>query len=69
MVVSFLKLVYFMCFYHLIVCFLLFLGVGIHVGDALNNHSVKMRGRITTIGMCSWGVLNKRENFLGKDVS
>ncbi|KAJ8028997.1 Transient receptor potential cation channel subfamily M member 3 [Holothuria leucospilota] len=43
-------------------------GVGIHVGDALNNHSVKMRGRITTIGMCSWGVLNKRENFLGKDL-
>ena len=40
-----------------------------HVGDALNNHSVKMRDRIVTLGIAPWGVLNNRESLVGKDVS
>ncbi|XP_038077470.1 transient receptor potential cation channel subfamily M member 1-like [Patiria miniata] len=44
-------------------------GVTLHVGDALNNHSVKMRGRIVTIGIAPWGVLNNRENLIGKDTT
>ena len=47
----------------------LFIGVTLHVGDALNNHSVKMRGRIVTIGIAPWGVLNNKESLIGKDVS
>ena len=44
-------------------------GVTLHVGNALNNHSVKMRDRIVTIGIAPWGVLNDRESLVGKDVS
>ncbi|XP_071793905.1 transient receptor potential cation channel subfamily M member 3-like isoform X1 [Asterias amurensis] len=44
-------------------------GVTLHVGDALNNHSVKMRGRIVTIGIAPWGVLNNKESLIGKDTT
>eukprot|EP00057_Strongylocentrotus_purpuratus_P026830 XP_011681304.1 PREDICTED: transient receptor potential cation channel subfamily M member 3 [Strongylocentrotus purpuratus] len=37
------------------------------VGNALNNHSVKMRGRVVTIGIAPWGVLNSRESLIGQD--
>ncbi|XP_072038624.1 transient receptor potential cation channel subfamily M member 3-like isoform X2 [Amphiura filiformis] len=44
-------------------------GVTLHVGDALNNHSVKMRDRIVTIGISPWGVLNNRESLIGRDTT
>ncbi|XP_071505230.1 transient receptor potential cation channel subfamily M member 3-like [Diadema antillarum] len=44
-------------------------GVTMLVGDALNNHSVKMRGRVVTIGIAPWGVLNSRESLIGQDAS
>ncbi|XP_071952061.1 transient receptor potential cation channel subfamily M member 3-like [Antedon mediterranea] len=44
-------------------------GVTLHCGDALDNHSVKLRGRVVTIGIAPWGVLNKKESLIGKGVS
>ncbi|XP_041464047.1 transient receptor potential cation channel subfamily M member 3-like isoform X2 [Lytechinus variegatus] len=42
-------------------------GVTMLMGNALNNHSVKMRGRVVTIGIAPWGVLNSRESLIGQD--
>ncbi|XP_077863672.1 transient receptor potential cation channel subfamily M member 3 [Saccoglossus kowalevskii] len=42
-------------------------GVTVHVGDSLNNRSVRMRGRTVTIGIAPWGVLLNRDNLLGRD--
>ncbi|XP_033120583.1 transient receptor potential cation channel subfamily M member 1-like isoform X2 [Anneissia japonica] len=44
-------------------------GVTLHCGEALDNHSVKMRGRVVTIGIAPWGILNKKEALIGKGVS
>ncbi|XP_077989060.1 transient receptor potential cation channel subfamily M member 3-like [Glandiceps talaboti] len=43
-------------------------GLTVHVGDALNNRSVTMRGRTVTIGIAPWGVLLNRDNLCGRDV-
>uniref|UniRef100_A0A674KBK9 Transient receptor potential cation channel subfamily M member 3 n=1 Tax=Terrapene triunguis TaxID=2587831 RepID=A0A674KBK9_9SAUR len=44
-------------------------GVIRHVGDALKDHSSKSRGRICAIGIAPWGIVENKEDLIGKDVS
>jgi len=44
-------------------------GVIRHVGDALKDHSSKSRGKVCAIGIAPWGILENKEDLLGKDVS
>lgn len=43
-------------------------GVISHVGDALKDHSSKSRGRVCAIGIAPWGILENKEDLVGKDV-
>lgn len=45
------------------------IGVIRHVGDALKDHSSKSRGRICAIGIAPWGIVENKEDLIGKDVS
>uniref|UniRef100_A0A7M4EQD0 Transient receptor potential cation channel subfamily M member 1 n=1 Tax=Crocodylus porosus TaxID=8502 RepID=A0A7M4EQD0_CROPO len=42
-------------------------GVIRHVGDALKDHSSKSRGRICAIGIAPWGIVENKEDLIGKD--
>ena len=44
-------------------------GVIRHVGDALKDHASKSRGKICTIGIAPWGIVENQEDLVGKDVS
>ncbi|KFQ47101.1 Transient receptor potential cation channel subfamily M member 3, partial [Nestor notabilis] len=44
-------------------------GVIRHVGDALKDHASKSRGKICTIGIAPWGIVENQEDLIGKDVS
>ncbi|XP_039196055.1 transient receptor potential cation channel subfamily M member 1 isoform X7 [Crotalus tigris] len=44
-------------------------GIIRHVGDALKDHSSKSRGRICAIGIAPWGIVENKEDLLGKDVT
>ncbi len=44
-------------------------GVIRHVGDALKDHSSKSRGKVCAIGIAPWGILENKEDLIGKDVS
>ncbi|KAK5867377.1 hypothetical protein PBY51_011876 [Eleginops maclovinus] len=44
-------------------------GVMRHVGDALKDHSSKSRGKVCAIGIAPWGILENREDLIGKDVT
>ncbi|XP_072258385.1 transient receptor potential cation channel subfamily M member 1 isoform X1 [Pyxicephalus adspersus] len=44
-------------------------GVIRHVGDALKDHSSKSRGRICAIGIAPWGIVENKEDLIGKDVN
>uniref|UniRef100_A0A803Y4G4 TRPM SLOG domain-containing protein n=1 Tax=Meleagris gallopavo TaxID=9103 RepID=A0A803Y4G4_MELGA len=37
--------------------------------DALKDHSSKSRGRICAIGIAPWGIVENKEDLIGKDVS
>lgn len=39
-----------------------------HVGDALKDHSSKSRGKVCAIGIAPWGILENKEDLIGKDV-
>ncbi|XP_041075479.1 transient receptor potential cation channel subfamily M member 7-like isoform X4 [Polyodon spathula] len=43
-------------------------GVAKHVGDALKEHSSRSSRRICTIGIAQWGVIENRNDLIGKDV-
>uniref|UniRef100_A0A8C4RL88 Transient receptor potential cation channel subfamily M member 3 n=1 Tax=Erpetoichthys calabaricus TaxID=27687 RepID=A0A8C4RL88_ERPCA len=43
-------------------------GVIRHVGDALKDHASKSRGKICTIGLAPWGIVENQEDLIGKDV-
>ncbi|XP_041956847.1 transient receptor potential cation channel subfamily M member 3 isoform X20 [Alosa sapidissima] len=43
-------------------------GVIRHVGDALKDHATKSRGKICTIGIAPWGIVENQEDLVGKDV-
>lgn len=45
------------------------IGVIRHVGDALKDHSSKSRGRICAIGIAPWGIVENKEDLIGRDVS
>ena len=45
------------------------LGVIRHVGDALKDHASKSRGKICTIGIAPWGIVENQEDLIGRDVS
>lgn len=44
------------------------LGVIRHVGDALKDHSSKSRGKVFAIGIAPWGIVENKEDLIGKDV-
>lgn len=44
------------------------LGVIRHVGDALKDHSSKSRGKVCAIGIAPWGILENKEDLIGKEV-
>ncbi|XP_047686920.1 transient receptor potential cation channel subfamily M member 3 isoform X15 [Prionailurus viverrinus] len=43
-------------------------GVIRHVGDALKDHASKSRGKICTIGIAPWGIVENQEDLIGRDV-
>ncbi|XP_029909818.1 transient receptor potential cation channel subfamily M member 1b isoform X2 [Myripristis murdjan] len=44
-------------------------GVIRHVGDALKDHSSKSRGKVCAIGIAPWGILENKDDLIGKDVT
>ncbi|KAK1334456.1 hypothetical protein QTO34_005462 [Cnephaeus nilssonii] len=42
-------------------------GVIRHVGDALKDHASKSRGKICTIGIAPWGIVENQEDLIGRD--
>ncbi|KAJ4937685.1 hypothetical protein JOQ06_002317 [Pogonophryne albipinna] len=44
-------------------------GVMRHVGEALKDHSSKSRGKVCAIGIAPWGILENKEDLIGKDVT
>ncbi|KAF6273414.1 transient receptor potential cation channel subfamily M member 1 [Rhinolophus ferrumequinum] len=44
-------------------------GLTSHVGDALKDHSSKSRGRVCAIGIAPWGMVENKEDLIGKDVT
>ncbi|CAH7333830.1 Trpm1 [Phodopus roborovskii] len=44
-------------------------GIVSHVGDALKDHSSKSRGRLCAIGIAPWGMVENKEDLVGKDVT
>uniref|UniRef100_UPI00358F2D64 transient receptor potential cation channel subfamily M member 1-like n=1 Tax=Myxine glutinosa TaxID=7769 RepID=UPI00358F2D64 len=44
-------------------------GVIRHVGDALKEHHSKTRGRICTVGIAPWGIVENRDDLVGRDVT
>lgn len=45
-----------------------FSGVIRHVGDALKDHSSKSRGKVCAIGVAPWGIVENKEDLIGRDV-
>uniref|UniRef100_A0A8C4ZNY0 non-specific serine/threonine protein kinase n=1 Tax=Gadus morhua TaxID=8049 RepID=A0A8C4ZNY0_GADMO len=43
-------------------------GVAKHVGDALKDHSTRSSKKICTIGIAPWGVIENRNDLIGRDV-
>ncbi|XP_054858149.1 transient receptor potential cation channel subfamily M member 7 [Eublepharis macularius] len=43
-------------------------GVAKHVGDALKEHASRSSRKICTIGIASWGVIENRNDLVGRDV-
>ncbi|XP_036390403.1 transient receptor potential cation channel subfamily M member 7-like [Megalops cyprinoides] len=43
-------------------------GVAKHVGDALREHSSRSARKICTIGIAPWGVIENRNDLIGRDV-
>lgn len=44
------------------------LGVIRHVGDALKDHSSKSRGKVCAIGIAPWGIIENKDDLIGRDV-
>uniref|UniRef100_UPI003AAB0598 transient receptor potential cation channel subfamily M member 1-like n=1 Tax=Centroberyx gerrardi TaxID=166262 RepID=UPI003AAB0598 len=44
-------------------------GVIRHVGDALKDHSSKSRGKVCAIGFAPWGIVENKEDLIGRDVT
>ncbi|KAJ3593695.1 hypothetical protein NHX12_006029 [Muraenolepis orangiensis] len=44
-------------------------GVIRHVGDALKDHSSKSRGKVCAIGFAPWGIVENKDDLVGRDVT
>uniref|UniRef100_A0A6Q2ZPZ1 Transient receptor potential cation channel, subfamily M, member 1a n=1 Tax=Esox lucius TaxID=8010 RepID=A0A6Q2ZPZ1_ESOLU len=44
-------------------------GVIRHVGDALKDHSSRSRGKVCAIGIAPWGIVENKEDLIGRDVT
>ncbi|XP_023672902.1 transient receptor potential cation channel subfamily M member 1-like isoform X2 [Paramormyrops kingsleyae] len=44
-------------------------GVVRHVGDALKDHSSKSRGKVYAVGIAPWGIVENKEDLIGRDVT
>lgn len=44
------------------------IGVAKHVGDALKEHASRSSRKICTIGIAPWGVIENRNDLVGRDV-
>lgn len=53
----------------LIVLYMFLEGVAKHVGDALKEHCSRSSKKICTIGIAPWGVIENRNDLIGRDVS
>nr|XP_049573520.1 transient receptor potential cation channel subfamily M member 1 isoform X3 [Syngnathus scovelli] len=42
-------------------------GVIRHVGDALKDHSSKSRGKVCAVGIAPWGIVDNKDDLLGRD--
>lgn len=49
-------------------CFCAQTGVAKHVGDALREHASRSSRKICTIGIAPWGVIENRNDLVGRDV-
>ena len=49
----------------------LFVCVGVtrHVGDAISDRTLKAKNKIIAIGIAPWGIVENKDELLGKDVS
>jgi len=43
-------------------------GVAKHVGDALKEHMSRSARKICTVGIAPWGVIENRNDLIGRDV-
>ncbi|XP_064607878.1 transient receptor potential cation channel subfamily M member 3-like isoform X2 [Liolophura sinensis] len=43
-------------------------GVTHHVGDAISDRTTKTRNKVVAIGIAPWGVVENREDLIGRDV-
>jgi hypothetical protein len=59
----------FLIFAQFLKCFHVLSGVMRHVGDALIDRSVKSSNKVVTIGIAPWGVVDNRDDLIGRDVS
>ena len=44
-------------------------GVTRHVGDAISDRSLKAKNKIIAIGIAPWGIVENKDDLIGKDVS
>ncbi|XP_041371939.1 transient receptor potential cation channel subfamily M member 3-like isoform X2 [Gigantopelta aegis] len=43
-------------------------GVTRHVGDAISDRTTKTKNKVVAIGIAPWGIVENRENLVGRDV-
>lgn len=44
-------------------------GVTRHVGDAISDRTTKARNKVVAIGIAPWGIVENKEDLVGRDVS
>lgn len=40
-----------------------------HVGDAISDRTLKAKNKIIAIGIAPWGIVENKDDLVGKDVS
>ena len=48
---------------------LFFTGVTRHVGDAISDRTTKLKNKVVAIGIAPWGIVENKEELIGKDVN
>ena len=49
--------------------FFFHLGVTRHVGEAISDRTSKTKNKVVAIGLAPWGIVENKEDLVGKDVS